>query len=90
MKARTPPDLRVVIELPSGKRRTFKVPHCVAWVVARGIALQTHIDVALYGQFGSAHFNRDGSGYFKAARPTITRMQPETFDCRTHGVACIN
>lgn len=42
--------------------RKFRVPYCVAWAAARGIARETKCSVVLYGHYGLAAFQDDGSG----------------------------
>lgn len=45
-----------------GKSRTSSLPYAVAWTAARAIARETHFDVVLQGEYGTAHFTQDGSG----------------------------
>ncbi len=52
----------LVTEAPDGRKTTLLLPVPLAWAAARGIAIGTHHDVELYGEYGMAQFNADGGG----------------------------
>lgn len=77
---------RIVTETPAGKKLVNLVHTCVAWYAAQGIARYSHCGVTLYGVYGMAEFNADGSGVVTwHACSTMpgerTRFGPDTTVC---------
>ena len=54
--------VKMISQSPSGKNRVTWLPREIAWAAARGVSMETHCAVILYGEFGTARFAQDGSG----------------------------
>lgn len=53
---------KIIVQSPAGRNNVIHLPYAVAFAAARGIAVATHFGVILYGTYGTARFNSDGSG----------------------------
>ena len=78
--------LKMLTQSPSDRNRVTWLPSEIAWYAARGIACDTHHAVILYGQFGTARFHHDGSGFVEwneqSTRPGLSeRFAADTIVC---------
>jgi hypothetical protein len=67
--------VKMITQDPTDRNTTTWLPESVAWLIGQTIAKQTHLSVLLYGEYGIARFNYDGTG-------TITWNERATEDFR--------
>lgn len=83
---KTPGKIKMVTQSPSDRNQTTWLPYAIAWSAARGIASHTHFGVVLFGEYGTARFDRDGSGHVEwneqSTKPgEVTRFCSQTTVC---------
>lgn len=54
--------VKMVTQDPTDRNSVSWLHRPVAWSAARAVARETHHAVILFGEFGTARFNRDGGG----------------------------
>lgn len=76
----------MLLKSPDGRAERASVPYAVAWAAARGIAINTHYDVQLVGEFGTATFDYDGGGTVEwneksTCKGDLTKFAPNCTVC---------
>jgi hypothetical protein len=75
--------IKMICQSPTDRNRVTWIDSHFAWAAARGIATWTHQAVILYGEFGTARFDRFAGGYIewneKSTKPGVV----DFFDDKT-------
>ncbi len=73
----------MIVQSPTDRNQTAKLPVAVAFAAARGIARETHHAVILDGTYGRARFYQNGGGNVEWNELSTMPGQTSEFDERT-------